>query len=236
MSTETHTLQAPSRRRVRAKTISIKRLSKRDLERGRRENPPAQQALPRTRGECKQGANVMRPCPFVSCKHHLYLDVDQTSGAIKINYPQLEVWQLPETCALDVADRDGATLEEIGLCMNLVRDGVRRIETEALAKLKGLSLIAASAEEGREVFRTTKLAARVVPRGLEKRVRAPVPSEILWAIEALLKAHGLRSAAEILGISRSTLIRTMKGVGVSARVLRGFQTNPILRQALKRAA
>lgn len=135
---------APGRKpRVRGRTISIKRLSKRELERGRLENPDVEVHRPRTRAECMQGENAERPCPFVSCKHHLYLDVSPRSGAIKLNFPHLEVWDLPESCALDVADRGGVTLEEVGVIMNLTRERIRQLETKGLAKIKALSEMAA---------------------------------------------------------------------------------------------
>lgn len=131
-------------RRILGRTVSIKRLSKRELERGRLLNPPVEGIeRPRTRGDCLQGENAQRPCPFVSCKHHLYLDVSPRSGAIKLNFPHLEVWDLPETCALDVADRGGATLEETGHLLNITRERVRQIETKSLAKIKALSEMAA---------------------------------------------------------------------------------------------
>lgn len=134
----------PTRKpRVRGRTISIKRLSKREIERGRLENPPSEHARPRTRAECLQGEHAARPCPFVSCKHHLYLDVSPRSGAYRLNFPHLEVWELPETCALDVADRGGITLEEVGVITNLTRERVRQVETKSLAKIKALSEMAA---------------------------------------------------------------------------------------------
>ena len=79
-----------------------------------------------------------RPCPFVSCKHHLYLDVSAKTGAIKLNFPDLEVWEMNETCALDVADRGGTTLEEVGAIMNLTRERIRQVEVKGLAKLAAL--------------------------------------------------------------------------------------------------
>lgn len=233
MSTETQTL-AP--RRIRAKTISAKRISKRALERGRAEYIDAKVPRPQRREECKQGANVMRPCPFVSCKHHLYLDVDQASGSIKLNFPQLDVWELRETCALDVAERGGATLEEVGAVINLVRDRVRQIETGALAKLKALSFIAASAEEGHAVFRATKLSARRPPSRFGKGVREPVPGEIIAAIRALCETCSLNKAATKLRISRSTLIRVLAGKGASAAVIRELRASPSLQVPMKRAA
>jgi hypothetical protein len=74
----------------------------------------------------------------VSCKHHLYLDVSARTGAIKLNFPDLEVWEMTETCALDVADRGGTTLEEVGAIMNLTRERIRQVEVKGLAKLSAL--------------------------------------------------------------------------------------------------
>jgi hypothetical protein len=79
----------------------------------------------------------------VSCKHHLYLDVNERTGSIKVNFPDLEVWDLPETCALDIADRGGITLEEVGEIMNLTRERIRQLETRGLAKLKALGEMSA---------------------------------------------------------------------------------------------
>jgi hypothetical protein len=74
----------------------------------------------------------------VSCQHHLFLDVSARTGAIKLNFPDLEVWDMTETCALDVADRGGTTLEEVGAIMNLTRERIRQVEVKALAKLDAL--------------------------------------------------------------------------------------------------
>lgn len=129
--------QRRSRRKrdVRARTISVKRMTKRELEIGRLLYPEADYWKPRTRADC---ANVPRPCPYVSCKHHLYIDVSQRTGAIKLNFPDLEVWDMNESCALDVADRGGTTLEDVGAIMNLTRERIRQLEVKALAKLQAL--------------------------------------------------------------------------------------------------
>jgi hypothetical protein len=124
------------KRAVRARTISVKRMTKRELELGRLLYPDVDDVeQPRTRDHCVGGA---RPCPFVSCKHHLYLDVSARTGAIKINFPDLDVWEMSETCALDVADRGGTTLEEVGAIMNLTRERIRQVEVKGLAKLAAL--------------------------------------------------------------------------------------------------
>lgn len=123
------------RSRARARTISIRRLSKTELNRGRMLYPEMDYWKPRTRAEC---ADMERPCPFVSCKYHLYIDVHPVRGSIKVNFPDVDVWEMTETCALDVADRGGITLEEVGEIMNLTRERVRQVETAGLAKLAAI--------------------------------------------------------------------------------------------------
>jgi hypothetical protein len=91
---------------------------------------------PRSRADCAAGP---RPCMFVSCKHHLYLDVNPDTGSIKLNFPDKEIWELEETCALDVADRGGITLEEVGAIMNLTRERIRQVETRGLLKLRAIT-------------------------------------------------------------------------------------------------
>jgi hypothetical protein len=129
--------QRRSRRKrdVRARTISVKRMTKRELEIGRLLYPETGYYKPRTRAECVDGP---RPCPYVSCKHHLYIDVSPRTGAIKLNFPDIEVWDMGESCALDVADRGGTTLEDVGAIMNLTRERIRQVEVKALAKLEAL--------------------------------------------------------------------------------------------------
>jgi hypothetical protein len=124
------------RTRPRSKTIAMKRLTREELRIGALLNPPVDLPRPVTRAECHQDA---RPCPWVACKHHLYLDVNPDTGSIKINFPDLEPWELSETCALDIAERGGITLEEVGEIMNLTRERIRQVEVRGLVKLKMLS-------------------------------------------------------------------------------------------------
>lgn len=91
---------------------------------------------PRFRSDCVNGP---RPCPFVSCKHHLFLDVNPERGSIKLNFAEMEVWEMEETCALDIADRGGITLEEAGKLMNLTRERVRQLEVSGLNKIRARS-------------------------------------------------------------------------------------------------
>jgi hypothetical protein len=123
------------RTRPRSKTIALKRLTRAELAAGAAEFPPVDDVdRPKTRAECTGGA---RPCPWVACKHHLYLDINPRTGSIKINFPDLEPWELPHTCALDVADAGALTLEEIGVVTNLTRERVRQVEVRGLLQLQG---------------------------------------------------------------------------------------------------
>jgi hypothetical protein len=74
----------------------------------------------------------------VTCRWHLYLDEAKASrpGRVVVPWPNLEPWELPETCALDVADRGGMTLEEVGGILNLTRERVRQIQRIALLRFK----------------------------------------------------------------------------------------------------
>jgi len=112
-------------------TIPARRLTRK--ERAGLVDYPEDAERPRTRGECENGE---RPCPWVSCKWHLYLDVNRESGAIKLNFPTLEADELAETCTLDVADRGGTTLEQVADLINLTRERVRQLEFRALESLQ----------------------------------------------------------------------------------------------------
>jgi hypothetical protein len=151
---------------VRARSVSVARLSKSEIARGRLQlelleelEPLGPIDRPKTRGDCVDG---VRPCPFVSCVHHLYLDVSPRTGAIKFNRPELEPDEMTESCALDVADRGGISLEAVGAIMNVTRERIRQIEGDALARL----LASDDADELRE------LAG--VPRGAPRKRRLPL--------------------------------------------------------------
>jgi hypothetical protein len=121
------------RTRPRSKTIAMKRLTRDELRQGALMYPPVDIPRPGSRAECRE---EIRPCPWVACKHHLYLDINPETGSIKINFPDLEPWELKHTCALDVAERGGITLEEVGEIMNLTRERIRQVEVRGLLKLK----------------------------------------------------------------------------------------------------
>ena len=116
-------------RRRRPATVGLRRMVR---ERGRlpivvEELGPS--PLPSSRAECRSGP---RPCPLVSCRFHLYLDVTE-HGSIRLNFPGLEPWELKTSCALDVAEAgDGASLETVGTLLNITRERARQLEAHAL--------------------------------------------------------------------------------------------------------
>lgn len=123
-------------RPARPRTESIERLPKRERAAAAADvaDLAGYDPRPATRRECLPGGrNEARPCPYVSCSAHLALEVHPRFGSIKTNFADIET--MGETCALDVADRGEATLEEVGTLMNLTRERVRTIEAEAIATL-----------------------------------------------------------------------------------------------------
>lgn len=92
-----------------------------------------EQERPRTRADCVGAA---RPCPWVSCKFHLFLDVNPETGAIKYNFPVHDPEELEHSCSLDIADAGGMTLNEIGDLLHISRERVRQLESRGLRLLR----------------------------------------------------------------------------------------------------
>lgn len=123
---------------------------------------------PQTRADCLDGP---RPCPYVGCKHHLAMDVrpverpslvrvgavGDRNRTIRAASKDLETWtdklleelgRMSETCALDVADRGGITLDAVGKIIGITRERVRQLE----AKAKSVLLANVGAGELREIL------------------------------------------------------------------------------------
>jgi hypothetical protein len=140
MASTLDALQAREQRahRARSRSIRLLRVTQREARAAveRAKELEAELDRPKTRSECADGP---RPCPHVSCRHHLYLDVNPHTGTIKLNFPDLEVWELGVSCALDVADLGGTAIETVGDFMNVTRERIRQIETQALSKLSSVA-------------------------------------------------------------------------------------------------
>jgi hypothetical protein len=98
--------------------------------------------MPRTLGECRPG-----PCPFVQCTMNLYLtfvpsrevtpDGKPKPPSIIRNFPDREVWELAETCALRVANaaeeaNEETSIEDVARLINLTHERARQIEKGAI--------------------------------------------------------------------------------------------------------
>lgn len=113
-------------------------------------------AMPRpaTRAECGDA----RPCPWVGCRHHMLLEVNPASGEIIFNAAAIE--DLPESCSLDVAERGGATLEDIAVLFgDKTRERIRQIETGALELLGEVAASYGIDREDVHAFRTDTMSA-----------------------------------------------------------------------------
>ena len=67
---------------------------------------------PKTRADC---ASVPRPCPYVGCRHHLFLEVAE-SGSIQFPHGNdlAALRAMEVTCALDAAEQGPADVGVIG--------------------------------------------------------------------------------------------------------------------------
>jgi len=120
----------------RHRTEALGRLSRRSLAVIRDDvarTYPRRVHRPRTRGECVDGP---RPCPWVSCRHHLALEV----RGLRVVHRSAT---MGETCSLDIADRgEQLSLRTVGqLLGGLTRERARQLVVGALSSLR-LALVA----------------------------------------------------------------------------------------------
>lgn len=140
------------KREIRARTENTSRVPRYRLEVIRAEAGwawPAGVERPKTRAECVDG---VRPCPFVGCKHNMYLDASDATGAIKFNFPDLAPEEMPpeRSCVLDMVESNGAlTLESTGELMNMTRERVRQVEEKACLRLESSRRLAQLAGDDR---------------------------------------------------------------------------------------
>jgi hypothetical protein len=93
---------------------------------------------PRTRAECEPGGwNEQRPCPFVGCKHHTYLDVNQSNGTLRTSGPleDLLSGKTRWSCVLDVPT-GGLVLDEVGEVFGVSRQRIQQVEKDVLDNMR----------------------------------------------------------------------------------------------------
>lgn len=111
---------------------------------------------PKKYGEClESGLGSVHPCPWISCAHHLAIDVTPINirgggGSIVYLFPDLvDNDGVPDiaaihakygTCSLNIADKhpDGMSTTEVGAIINISRAGVSMIEFESLVAVRDI--------------------------------------------------------------------------------------------------
>lgn len=130
-------------------TIVIARMAKKEREHLRilaAGDLAATADIPRpvTRADCERAE---RPCPYVSCRYHLYLDV-QSNGDIKLNFPGQEPEEFAVSCVLDVADEGGAALDRCAGLLSVSMQRIQQILGRAIQKVGPTLRIMFPKEEG----------------------------------------------------------------------------------------
>ena len=87
---------------------------------------------PSSRTQCRTG---VRPCPWVSCRYNLYLDV-RADGILRINFPDREPEEMTASCSLDLAEDGPRTLDQVAALMGMSRERARQIEEVAMGQLR----------------------------------------------------------------------------------------------------
>jgi hypothetical protein len=95
-----------------------------------------------TRADCCDGP---RPCPFISCRHHLFeelapriLKVKRDKLGDQTDERLLRVLMGMEySCSLDWAEKGPNTLDQIGQMFGVTRERIRQIQDKGLKRLVG---------------------------------------------------------------------------------------------------
>ena len=173
--------------------MNLKLVGERQIHRLLYPEAEAIQALrPKTRGDCKDG---IRPCPWVGCRHHLYLNVNEDTGSMTQNFPKTPVWDLAESCSLDLADAnpDGLKLESMAAFMELTKERIRQIEVQALDQLRETSGVDLGQDDLERPARAVAPVVRRQPPALAPApLRRPGPQMSLWILPVMPQVHRTR--------------------------------------------
>jgi len=88
---------------------------------------------PTKRSECPG----YRPCPFVSCKYNLFLDITE-EGDIRFNFDGVEPWQMRNSCALDVAEKGPLKIVDVSAMVNLTKAETEEVLEQAYATIRSI--------------------------------------------------------------------------------------------------
>ena len=98
-----------------------------DVPAGRHPAPDHARGVPRARCARARGSRASTTSISTSTRR---------PGRSRSTSPTSSRGSCKHTCALDVAERGGITLEEVGEIMNLTRERIRQVEVRGLLKLK----------------------------------------------------------------------------------------------------
>jgi hypothetical protein len=185
----------------------MQRLSRRQLTLFALEAPPVDVERPRTRGDC---ASVVRPCPFLACRYHLALEVNPRNGSIKRRFPGVEPDKMDPTasCVLDVADRGGTSLREVGALLNVTRERARQIERAAIRRVR--TLTRGTDEKGNETMSEDKKKAPSKAEG--RRVEIELPCR-LTDEELIARGQSIAELHEEAGALRLQKVQASGQIG-----------------------
>jgi hypothetical protein len=116
----------------------VERINNKKMRFGKRKNAkktPPPYLRPQTRGECIDGP---RPCPYVGCRYHLFLDVYR-AGGLQLNFGTENVdilKKVDHTCALDVADARTCSSEMVSKHLNVSVQAIKFTTAIAQKKVK----------------------------------------------------------------------------------------------------
>jgi len=150
---------------------------------------------PRTRGDCVDGP---RPCPYVGCAHNLFLESTDL-GSLKFPFADREPWDVPPewSCALDVADRGGASRVEVGRALNLTTERVRQIVDGGLSALRGERELSEFAPEGPAPLERNQ--GTTAPAAADPPAEESSPEVERWADEVRADGVPMATAGSLAG-------------------------------------
>ena len=170
--------------------------------------------LPASRTECRRGP---RPCPYVSCRYHLLLNVtsdgrlysQRTFDEASEDSIAKALRGMARTCALDVADEGAHTFEEVSMVMGLDVKEVSRHSQRAQGKVAVMF-----ADGGAEMTKREKREpAAPVPKPGAK-CDCPTPKHVIaqtaWSA---FSGYELRWACHACGATWTTRQRNPNGAG-----------------------
>lgn len=120
---------------MRARRLNLRELARvvRDDDVTPAELAAADLARPKIRAHCE---DAPRPCPFVSCRYHLAFEVARNGSLWMPHGEEPDLEAMRDTCALDVADRGGVTLDDLAVRLNVTRERSRQEIFGALVRMR----------------------------------------------------------------------------------------------------